>query len=88
MLGGFHPDAARLVENPQALCWSLTDLSWAASWQGEADTAILAGEESVDVARALGAGYHAAAAHCSLATAYLDAGQPERCAPRKRSRRA
>jgi ATP/maltotriose-dependent transcriptional regulator MalT len=72
-------DAARLVDNSQAVLWALTNVCWAASWQAERDIAIRAGEEAVQLARELGAAYFGATAHCALATAYLDAGQPERC---------
>ena len=72
-------DAARLVDNSQAVLWALTNVCWAASWQGDRDVAIRAGEEAVGLARELETAYFAAAAHCALATAYLDAGQPELC---------
>jgi DNA-binding NarL/FixJ family response regulator len=72
-------DAARLVDNSQAVLWALTNVCWAASWQAEREVAIRAGEEAVGLARELGAAYFGAAAHCALATAYLDAGQPELC---------
>jgi DNA-binding NarL/FixJ family response regulator/tetratricopeptide (TPR) repeat protein len=72
-------DASRLADNRQAVLWSLTNVCWAASWQGEPEAAIRAGEEAVELAGDLGQAYLAATAHCSLATAYLDAGEPERC---------
>jgi ATP/maltotriose-dependent transcriptional regulator MalT len=75
-------DAARLVDNSQAVLWALTNVCWAASWQAERDVAIRAGEEAVELARELETPYFTASAHCALATAYLDAGQPERCVER------
>jgi DNA-binding NarL/FixJ family response regulator len=72
-------DAARLADNRQAVLWSLTNVCWAASWQGDRDAAIRAGEEAVELGRDLGQAYLAATAHCALATAYLDAGEPEKC---------
>ncbi|HLM09888.1 MAG TPA: AAA family ATPase [Thermoleophilaceae bacterium] len=72
-------DAARLADNDSALSWALMDVCWAASWQGEPDAAIRAGEEALELARDLG--YQVAAATCALATAYLDAGDPTRCVP-------
>ena len=72
-------DAARLADNRQAVLWSLTNVCWAASWQGEPEAAIRAGEEAVELGSDLGQAYLAATAHCSLATAYLDAGEPDRC---------
>ena len=72
-------DAARLADHRQEVLWALTNVCWSASWQGEPEAAIRAGEESVELARDLGHAYFAATAHCSLATAYLDAGEPERC---------
>jgi ATP/maltotriose-dependent transcriptional regulator MalT len=70
-------EAARLLGNPQALVWNLFNRSVVALAAGEVDAALATAEESVDLSRDLGPGYHSAWAAVRLAGALLETGRPE-----------
>jgi ATP/maltotriose-dependent transcriptional regulator MalT len=73
-------EAARLPGYPEALGWSLTSRSLAASAAGDTHTALACAEEGIEVARKLDAGPMAPWCGAALAAALLAAGEPNRAA--------
>ncbi|HKA02779.1 MAG TPA: AAA family ATPase [Acidimicrobiales bacterium] len=72
-------DAGRLSGLAQLLAWPLQAECSVATERGDVETALLSGEESVHLARTLGQQWISALAGCTLAAAWLEASEPERC---------
>jgi DNA-binding NarL/FixJ family response regulator len=70
-------EAARLLGNAQALVWNLFNRSVVALAVGDVELALATAEESVDLSRELGQGFHSAWAAVRLAGALLETGKPE-----------
>jgi ATP/maltotriose-dependent transcriptional regulator MalT len=73
-------EAARLSGNPQALAWVLFCRSFVAVPTGDAEIAVAAAQESLDLTRDVGESVIAARAALMLAVALLQTGQPARAA--------
>ena len=73
-------EAARLVDNPYALPWSLVNRSIAALAAGDLELALATAEESSDLARSLDESAVPAWATVALAAALLDNGEAARAA--------
>ena len=71
-------EAARLLGNTHALVWSLFDRSMVALQAGDLVLALATAQESVDLSRAIEAGFHSSNAAVRLAAALLEVDQPER----------
>jgi DNA-binding NarL/FixJ family response regulator len=71
-------EAARLSGNPQALAWVLFCRSFVAVPSGDAEIAVAAAQESLDLTRDVGESVIAARAALMLAVALLQTGQPAR----------
>ena len=71
-------ESARLLGNTHALVWSLSGRSSTALRQGDVDLALATAEESVELSREVGEGFHSAEAAADLAAALLESGQPAR----------
>jgi DNA-binding NarL/FixJ family response regulator len=69
-------EAARLLDNRQALAWNLFNRSVVAVAVGDLDIAMTTAQESVDLARAGDEGFVAAWAAVRLAGVMLESGQP------------
>ena len=69
-------EAARLLDNTQALVWNLFNRSVVALAVGDVDLALATAQESVDLSHDLGEGFHSAWAAVRLAGALLETGQP------------
>jgi DNA-binding CsgD family transcriptional regulator len=70
-------EAARVLGNTHALVWSLSGRSSAALRAGEVELALGTAQESVDLSRELGEGFHSAEAAADLAAALLESGDPQ-----------
>ena len=73
-------EAARLSGNTQALAWVLFCRSFVAVPSGDAEIAVAAAQESLDLTRDVGESVIAARAALMLAVALLQTGQPARAA--------
>jgi DNA-binding NarL/FixJ family response regulator len=73
-------EAARLSGNAQALAWVLFCRSFVAVPSGDAEIAVAAAQESLDLTRDVGESVIAARAGLMLAVALLQTGQPARAA--------
>ena len=73
-------EAARLSGNTQALAWVLFCRAFVAVPSGDAEIAVAAAQESLDLTRDVGESVIAARAALMLAVALLQTGQPERAA--------
>ena len=73
-------ESARLVDDPQGLCWTLFNLSDAYSAAGAVEAALATGEESWELARLLDRGPIPTHAGCALGLALLNADRAERAA--------
>ena len=71
-------EAARLLGNTHALVWSLSGRSSAALRMGDVELALVAAEESHELSKDAGRGFHAAEAAADLAAALLETGKPDR----------
>jgi len=71
-------EAARLPGHPAVLGWSLMSRSMAATAAGDTATALSCGEESLEVARQLGAGPLVPLCGAAVAAALLANGEPQR----------
>ena len=70
-------EAARLLGNTHALRWTLLGRSAAALRTGDIELALATAQESIDLTRASESGFHAAEGAADLASALLEAGEPE-----------
>jgi DNA-binding CsgD family transcriptional regulator len=70
-------EAARVLGNTHALVWSLSGRSSAALRAGDVELALAVAQESVDLSRELGEGFHSAEAAADLAAALLESGKPK-----------
>jgi len=66
-----------VLGNTHALVWSLSGRSSAALRTGDVELALATAQESVDLSRELGEGFHSAEAAADLAAALLESGEPE-----------
>ena len=66
-----------MLGNTHALVWSLSGRSSAALRTGDVELALATAQESVDLSRELGEGFHSAEAAADLAAALLESGEPE-----------
>ena len=71
-------EAARLLDNTQALVWNLFNRSVVALAVGDVDLALATAQESVDLSHDLGEGFHSAWAAVRLAGVLFETGQPGR----------
>ena len=71
-------EAARLLDNTQALVWNLFNRSVVALAVGDVDIALATAQESVDLSHDLGEGFHSAWAAVRLAGVLFETGQPGR----------
>ena len=71
-------EAARLLDNTQALVWNLFNRSVVALAVGDLDIALATAQESVDLSHDLGEGFHSAWAAVRLAGVLFETGQPGR----------
>jgi DNA-binding CsgD family transcriptional regulator len=71
-------EAARLLGNTHALRWTLLGRSAAALRIGDIELALATAQESIDLTRTSESGFHAAEGAADLASALLEAGEPER----------
>jgi DNA-binding CsgD family transcriptional regulator/tetratricopeptide (TPR) repeat protein len=71
-------EAARLLGNTHALCWTLLGRSAAALRTGDIDLALAMAQESVDLSREAESSFHSAEGAADLASALLEAGRPQR----------
>jgi hypothetical protein len=71
-------EAARLLGNTHALCWTLLGRSAAALRSGDTDLALATAQESVDLSGAVESSFHSAEGAADLAAALLEKGEPER----------
>ncbi|HSC73399.1 MAG TPA: AAA family ATPase [Gaiellaceae bacterium] len=71
-------EAARLLGNRHALCWTLLGRSAAALRSGDTDIALATAQESVDLSHEAESGFHSAEGAADLASALLETGQPQR----------
>ena len=69
-------EAARLLDNTQALVWNLFNRSAVALAVGDMDVALATAQESVDLSQDLREGFHSAWAAVRLAAVLLETGQP------------
>jgi DNA-binding CsgD family transcriptional regulator len=70
-------EAARLLGNSHALCWTLLGRSAAALRIGNTDLAVATAQESVDLSQGESS-FHSAEGAADLAAALLETGEPER----------
>jgi ATP/maltotriose-dependent transcriptional regulator MalT len=73
-------ESARLLDNTNALVWSLSGRSSTALRQGDVELALATAQESVELSRNAGGSFHSSEASADLAAALLESGQPERAA--------
>ena len=71
-------EAARLVDNVHSLAWTLFNRSLAALAAGDIDVALATAQESHDLEEGMAQGAVSAGAAAVLASALLEAGQPDR----------
>jgi DNA-binding NarL/FixJ family response regulator len=71
-------EAARLLGNTHALCWTLLGRSAAALRSGDMGLALATAQESVDLGREAESGFHSAEGAADLASALVENGQPQR----------
>src|SRR3954454_12892739 len=69
-------EAARLLDNTQALVWNLFNHSVVALAVGDVDVALATAQESVELSQDLREGFHSAWAAVRLAAVLLETGQP------------
>jgi DNA-binding CsgD family transcriptional regulator len=72
-------EAARLLGNSHALCWTLLGRSAAALRSGDMDLALATAQESVDLSQGESS-FHSSEGAADLAAALLETGEPERAA--------
>lgn len=70
-------EAARLLGNSHALCWTLVGRSAAALRSGDMDLALATAQESVDLSQGESS-FHSSEGAADLAAALLETGEPER----------
>ena len=70
-------EAARLLGNSHALCWTLLGRSAAALRSGDTDLALATAQESVDLSQGESS-FHSSEGAADLAAALLETGEPER----------
>jgi ATP/maltotriose-dependent transcriptional regulator MalT len=71
-------EAARLLGNTHALCWTLLGRSAAALRSGDLDLALATAQESVDLSPSAESSFHSSEGAADLAAALLETGEPER----------
>jgi DNA-binding CsgD family transcriptional regulator len=71
-------EAARLLGNTHAVCWTLLGRSAAALRTGDIELALATAQESVDLGGDAESTFHSAEGAADLASALLETGQPER----------
>jgi ATP/maltotriose-dependent transcriptional regulator MalT len=71
-------EAARLLDNTHALCWTLLGRSAAALRSGDMGLALATAQESVELSTESESDFHSAEGAADLASALLENGQPER----------
>jgi ATP/maltotriose-dependent transcriptional regulator MalT len=72
-------EAARLNASPEAVAWALLNRCWVALLAGDLETALRAGEESVELGRLLDDSPVRTWSACAYASVLLEAGEPARC---------